>query len=42
MYRGVLISGSRNRGVPKVSSFQGGEIERFHCTHSTLAIKHDT
>ena len=34
IYRGVLISGSRNRGVPlytEVSSFQGVGIEEFHC-----------
>ena len=32
MYRGVLISGGWNRGVPlytEVSSFQGVEIEGF-------------
>ena len=34
VYRGVLISGCWNRGVPlytKVVSFQGVEIEGFHC-----------
>ena len=34
VYRGVLISGCWNREVPlytEVSSFQGVEIERFHC-----------
>ena len=34
VYRGVLISGSWNRGVPlytEVSSFQGVGIEVFHC-----------
>ena len=34
MYRGVLISGCWNRGVPlctEVSSFQGVGIEEFHC-----------
>ncbi len=34
MYRGVLISGGWNRGVPlytEVSSFQGVGIEGFHC-----------
>ena len=34
VYRGVLISGSWNRGVPlytEVSSFQGAGIEEFHC-----------
>ena len=34
MYRGVLISGDWNRGVPlytEVSSFQGVGIEEFHC-----------
>ena len=33
-YRGVLISGCWNRGVPlytEVSSFQGVGIEEFHC-----------
>ena len=34
VYRGVLISGCWNRGVPlytEVSSFQGVGIEEFHC-----------
>ena len=34
VYRGVLISGGWNRGVPlytEVSSFQGVGIEEFHC-----------
>ena len=34
VYRGVLISGCWNRGVPlytEVSSFQGVGIEGFHC-----------
>ena len=34
MYRGVLISGCWNRGVPlctEVSSFQGVGIEEFQC-----------
>ena len=34
LYRGVLISGCWNRGVPlytEVSSFQGVGIEEFHC-----------
>ena len=34
VYRGVLISGCWNRGVPlyiEVSSFQGIGIEEFHC-----------
>ena len=34
IYRGVLISGGWNRGVPlyiEVSSFQGVGIEEFHC-----------
>ena len=33
-YRGVLISGCWNSGVPlytEVSSFQGVGIEEFHC-----------
>ena len=40
VYRGVLISGGWNRGVPlytEVSSFQGVGIEEFHyiqrCPH---------
>ena len=35
MYRGVLISGCWNGGVPlctEVSSFQGVGIEGFHCS----------
>ena len=34
VYRGVLISGCWNRGVPlytEVSLFQGVGIEEFHC-----------
>ena len=32
MYRGVLISGGWNRGVPqKVSTFQGVGIEGLYC-----------
>ena len=34
VYRGVLISGCCNRGVPlytEMSSFQGVGIEEFHC-----------
>ena len=34
VYRGVLISGGWNRGVPlytEVSSFQGVEIDESHC-----------
>ena len=34
VYRGILISGGWNRGVPlytEVSSFQGVGIEEFHC-----------
>ena len=29
VYRGVLISGCLNRGVPEVSSFQGVEVSSF-------------